>query len=769
MNREVAVVGVLAFALLGCVSDPAVPARTSVAAVGSKKLLTLDDLYDPEKKVDFSGNSAPKLVWLDDTRYLWPRTDPKTKEPDWITVDAVTGKERPFDGAAQTVTLLAQLPGVSADDARALAHEDPGVFARESKTQLFTIEPDLYAYTFGSGEIVRLTDSPEEEEEAALSPDGRSVAFVRGNDLWIAGGKSTSARRLTNDGSEIVLNGKLDWLYQEEVFGRGTFRSHWWSPDSRFLAFLRLDETGVPMYTLVDDVPHAQKVEVSPYPRPGDPNPTVKLAIVDTADAGDAAQANVHWVDLSAYAGIEFLIVDVTWSPDGQIAFQVQDREQTWLDLVVVDPKSGTSKTLFRETSPTWVNMNGSPQWLAGGTFLWLSERTGWKHIYHYRPDGTLIRAVTSGEFEVRTLHGVDAKTSFVYFSGTERSSIGGDGYRVKLDGSGLERLTREEGTHSLGFSPAYSYFVDAWSDVTTPTQVHLCKASGERVRTIEANPVPVLDEYALSKPEFLRVKTRGGFEMEAMLIKPANFDPSVRYPVFQWTYAGPHSQQVQNKWLGSNGMFFHLLSQRGIVVWVCDNSTASGKGTQSERPAYQRLGEPELADIEDGVAWLKSQPWVDASRIGISGWSYGGFMTAYAMTRSKSFAMGIAGGSVTDWREYDSIYTERLMKLPKNNPEGYARTSVTSAAKDLSGRLLLVHGAMDDNVHPQNTWQLVDALQRAGKPFELMLYPKARHGVTNPKQVKHLRMTMLDFIERTLLRPAALAAQQRGAEPTSP
>ncbi len=750
MSRSYFLAFALPFALAACSTDRVVVSEraAATASIQTKKLLSLDDIYDPDKKLDFSGKSPPRLVWLDDGRYLWPRTDPKTKKPDWITVDAATGKERPFDGVAQTVTLLSQIEGVDADEARRMAHDDPKVFARESRTQLFTIESDLYSYTFGAGAIVRLTDTTEEEEEAALSPDGKRVAFVRQNDLYVVGGDPVVERRITNDGGELVLNGKLDWLYQEEVYGRGNYKAHWWSPDSRWLAFLRLDETGVPLYTLVDDVPHVQTVEVSPYPRPGEPNPTVKLAVADTS--GDVA--NVHWVDLSAYASIEFLIVDVAWSPSGELAFQVQDREQTWLDLVVFDPKTGASKTLFRETSPAFVSMNGSPTWLDDGSFLWFSERTGWQHLYHYKPDGTLVRQVTDGKFEVRTLHGVDAKSGTVYFSGTERSHIGSDAYRVKLDGSGRERLTKDEGTHTVAFSPEYTYFVDSWSDVTTPTQVFLHKSSGERVRTIEANPVAALDEYALVKPEFLRVKTKSGFEMEAMLIKPLGFDPNVRYPVFQWTYAGPHAPQVRNAWLGTNGMFYQLLAQRGIVVWVCDNQTASGKGAESVWPGYMNFGVSELADIEDGLAWLKSQSWVDPSRIGISGWSYGGMMTAYALTHSRSFAMGIAGGSVTDWRQYDSIYTERLMKTPKNNPGGYERTSVTAAAKDLSGRILLIHGAMDDNVHPQNTIQLADALQRAGKPFEMMLYPKARHGVTNPKQVKHLRMTMLDFIERTLL-----------------
>jgi dipeptidyl-peptidase-4 len=408
--------------------------------------------------------------------------------------------------------------------------------------------------------------------------------------------------------------------------------------------------------------------------------------------------------------------------------------------------------TLFRETSLTWVDNPGSPHWLADGSFLLASERTGWKHIYHYKADGKLIGPVTTGKWEARTLHGIDEKNGWVYFSGTERSPIGGDAYRIKLDGTGLKRLTEARGTHDASFNPAFTQFVDHWSNVTTPTQVRLHRADGSEVRVIDENRVAALADYKLSTPEFLQVKTRDGFAMEAMLIKPPDFDPSKRYPVFQSTYAGPHSPSVHDAWGGTGNLFLQLLAQKGIVVWICDNRTASGKGAESEWPLYKHFGESELADIEDGVAWLKAQPWVDASRIGISGWSYGGFMTSYALTHSQSFAMGIAGGTVSDWMNYDSIYTERYMMTPEHNKDGYKRTSVTAAAKNLHGKLLLIHGAIDDNVHPQSSMQLAYELQKADQPFEFMLYPKSRHGVSDRALVRHMRGMMLDFIERTLL-----------------
>jgi dipeptidyl-peptidase-4 len=404
---------------------------------------------------------------------------------------------------------------------------------------------------------------------------------------------------------------------------------------------------------------------------------------------------------------------------------------------------------LLHEESKYWIDPDDAkpPVWLNDGSFLWLSTRSGFKHLYLYAADGTLRTQVTSGRWEVRTLHGVDEAGGWIYFSGTERSPIGGDVYRVKPDGEGLQRLSAAAGTHDATFNPPFTHYIDVWSDAATPPQVRLHRASdGGEVRTIAENRVPALAEFALSTPEFLQVPTRDGFVMEAMMIKPRDFDPSRTYPVYQFTYGGPHSQQVVNRWRGSDYMYHQLLAQNGIIVWICDNRTASGKGAESEWPLFRNFGELELRDIEDGIKWLVRQPYVDAARIGIHGWSYGGYMTSYALTHGTTFAMGIAGGTVSDWRDYDTVYTERYMGLPKDNPDGYRRSSPRWSAKDLHGDLLLIHGAVDDNVHLSNTIQFVHELEKADKPFQLMLYPTSRHGVTDPLLVRHLRALMFEY-----------------------
>jgi dipeptidyl-peptidase-4 len=727
-------------------------------AFAQQKLLTIEDIYDPANHGRFGQPAPREITWLNDAEFLRAREQARGRFATSI-VDAITGAERPlFDTSALAAALRAA--GADQADAERATHQRSYTFAPDKSAIVLTLAGDLFYWTLGETAVMRLTATAAAEEEPAISPDGRRIAYVRESNLYVRELDGNRERAITRDGGVRVFNGKLDWIYQEEIYGRGTHRAHWWSPDSRRIAFLRLDDTAVPDFTVVDDVPASQVVEQTPYPKPGDPNPIVRLGIA----AVDGVKT--EWANLADYHPDDLLIVGVDWTPDSrQVVFQAQNREQTWLDLNLADVRGGGVRKVLRETTPAWVSDNGSPTWLKDGSFLWLSERSGWEHLYRYRPDGTLIKQITSGKWEVRTFRGVDEDAGVAYFEGTERSHVGGDVYSVRLDGSRLTRLSRPAGTHAAFFNPSMSMYVGTWSDVNTPPQTRVHRADGTEIRVIDANESPALSEYRLSKPELIQVPTRDGFEMEAMILKPPDFDPTRRYPVFQHTYGGPHAPQVKNAWGGASGLFFQLLAQHGIIVWVCDNRTASGKGAVSAWPAYKRLGELELQDIEDGVTWLKQQPWVDPARIGISGWSYGGFMTSYALTHSRSFAMGIAGGSVTDWQTYDSIYTERYMLTPAHNPDGYRRTAPRAAAADLSGRLLLLHGAMDDNVHVQNTIQLAYELQRAGKPFEMMLYPKSRHAISDPQLVKHHLTLMLDFTLRTLApeRAPALSAAPQG------
>jgi dipeptidyl-peptidase-4 len=725
-----------------------------VPAAAQQRDLTIADIFDPEKHADF-GQPVTGLSWIDDAHYHWPRTDPRTRLTDHLRVEALTGAAEPLFDAGALQSGLRREAGLSEEEARRLAHQSTYVMNGRRTALLVVAADDLFLYEFGPRSLQRLTRTAGTEEEPSFSPDGARVAFVRAGNLWVVDVRRRSERPLTTEGSEDVLHGKLDWVYQEEIYGRGNFKGYWWSPDSRRIALLRLDDRKVPRYPMVDDLSEEPRLENTRYPRAGDPNPIAALAVVD------ASGGRPRFVDFTRYAADEPLLVDVVWSPDSRrVLASVQDRIQSWLDLVAVDADTLRTTVLFREKTRAWVErQENGLTWLRDGGFLWLSERSGWRHVYRHRGDGTLVATVTRGEWDVRTIQAVDA-AGWLYFSGTEHSPIGLDVYRTRLDGtSGPERLSRREGTHTASFNPGSSLFLDTWSDVTTPPQVRLHRAEGAEARVVDASPVPALARYRLSRPELMRVPARDGYPMEAMLLRPPDFDPARRYPVYQHTYGGPQAPQVKNAWQGTTYLFHQLLAQRGVVVWICDNRTASGKGAVSAWPLYRNFGETELRDVEDGVSWLRAQPWVDGGRIGIYGWSFGGYLVSYALTHSRSFAMGIAGGPVTDWRHYDSVYTERYMDLPSRNPEGYRRSAPRLAAADLHGQLLIVHGSLDDNVHPQNTTRFAYELQKAQRPFRLMFYPRSRHGVVEPALVQHLNALKLAFVEETLLgrTPAAL------------
>jgi len=762
------------------------PEATGTAAAQQRALvpLTIDDIYGYEGWRRFNGSPdapmswAPAVgPWLSDTHFLWPDTDAPGNP--WLRVEALTGNSQPLFTTAQLESALLKA-GASAAVARGAAGRRPSTFNTRRDAFVVTIDTDLYLYDIASASATRLTTSPGAKTEITFSPDDRAVAFIEDYNLHVstlrrpglaegraglaegraglAKGRAGLAlqdppteRALTTDGSAELLNGTLDWVYSEELYGRGHYRGYWWSPDSTRIAFIQLDETTVPEYTLADDLPYRPSVERWDYPKAGDPNPVARLGVVTVSGGAPL------WIDTSKYA--DFLLVNVGWAPDSRaVVYQIQNRQQTWLDLNRAEILSGAASTLLRETSEAWVERwqdpSVDPVWLNDGSFLWLSERSGWRHLYHYTAGGSLIRQVSSGEWEIRRMHGLDQTETAVFFDATARSPIGLDLYRINLDGTGLRRLSTQDGRHLPFLNHSRTLFLDSWSDVRTPPQVRLHRTlTGEAVRIVQANPVPALKQYGLPQPELLQVKARDGFVMEAMMIKPPDFDPSKQYPVYQFTYAGPHSQQVVNAWSGSDLVYHQLLAQHGVIVWMMDNRTASGKGMQSAWPLYRNFGEIELRDIEDGLAWLTQQPYVDGSRIGISGISYGGYMTLYALTHSRSFAMGIAEGAVSDWRNYDTIYTERYMGLPKDNAEGYQRSSPRFSAARLSGQLLLIHSTLDDNVHAQNTSQFAYELQKAGKQFQMMLYPRSPHGVGDPQLAPHMRQMMLDFTLKNLLR----------------
>jgi dipeptidyl-peptidase-4 len=689
----------------------------------------------PGQRVIFTGSPATGQIWLSDGEHYW-----QFREGHNYKVNARTGRAVKFFDAEAVASGLAKLPFISAQAAQTLSASIGQGMTPQRDAALLTHDSDLYYIKLDGSGAVRLTRTPGEEELATFSPNGKFVAFVRANNLYVVDVAMQTERALTSDGSELIFNGRADWVYFEEIFNRSR-HAFWWSPDSSRIAFLRFDDGPVRKFTIAHPTDYRASAEVTPYPKAGAANPLASLGLVTVA--GGTPQ----FVDLSNYSETSSLLVRTGWLPDSQSAyFYVQDRAQTWLDVCTVGRDGGEPKCLFRETTKAWVNDPGEPKFLKDGSFLLASERTGWKHFYHFAKDGTLVRPITSGDWEARTLHVIDEENGWVYFSGTRDSHLGENLYRVQLDGTKLERLTPGDGSHRANVDPQGKQFIDACSDSQTPTQVRLFDCNGKLVRTLDTNPVYALEEYRRGKFEHVKIPTSDGATLEGSLLLPPDRDPGKKYPVWFMTYGGPHAPTIGDSW-GTGRVRDEMLAQMGFVVFRADPRSASGKGECSTWTAYRQMGIPELKDIETAIEWLKKKEYVDGERIGMSGHSYGGFMTAFAMTHSKLFAAGIAGAPVTDWRNYDSIYTERYMNTPQENPKGYDDTSVVKAAKNLHGRLLIVHGLMDDNVHAQNSMQLIESLQRADKDFEVMVYPRSRHGIIE----RHYSRLQIEFMKRAL------------------
>lgn len=701
-------------------SQPSQESSTTSQATASvtKKPITREVALGRENRVDFDGSYVGGLRWAPDGRHYFERRDEILQR-----VEAVTDAATPAYDYLSLQKALQDQGGFDEKQAERAARR-PEQMTDEFSAALIRRDSKLYFYDFAASALRQLTDDASGMECRDLSPHATFLGYVTKNNLYTIDTRTGRSTALTDDGADELLNGKLDWVYQEEVYGRGRWSAFWFSPDDARVAYLQLNEGGVPTYTLVDSLDLHPAVETFHYPKPGDKNPTARLGVVSSSGG------QTTWIDLSKYAGTDFLIVRVNWSPKGELYFYVQDREQTWLDLNRGDPATGAMQTLFRDTSGAWVEPLAEPYWLDDGTFLWLSERDGWKHLYHYAADGRLIRRVTGGDWEVSDYHGVDAAGGWVHFSGSRDSAIEPQAYRVPLDGGPIERLTTPGFSHSTQFDSNCRMFIDTFSNRETPTKVYLRQADGKLIRVISENEVPALAEYEIPRTEFVRVAARDGYMMNASMILPPDYDPSKRYPVWIYAYSGPHAPVVGNSWGGGRAALNWYIAAQGYVVWSCDNRTAGCKGAISAWQCYLRFGETELSDVEDGVRWLIDQGIADPERVGIYGHSFGGYMTAYAMTHSKMFKLGISGAPVTDWRQYDSIYTERYMLTPKNNPGGYDTSSVVKAAKDLHGRLVLLHGTADDNVHPQNTMKFIYELQQAGKQFGLMLYPRDTHGI---------------------------------------
>ncbi|MFV0564408.1 MAG: S9 family peptidase [Flavobacteriaceae bacterium] len=620
----------------------------------------------------------------------------------------------------------------------------------ESKIILATNEASIYrrsalgtyyVYDVKAGTLTLISE--EKIQEPTFSPDATKVAFAFKNNLFVKDLISGKTTQVTSDGEKNkIINGITDWVYEEEF---AFVRAFDWNADGTKLAFIRFDETKVPEFSMDvygDALYPAQ--DVFKYPKAGEPNALVSLHIYNlNAEETQTVKVNKTYND--------FYIPRIKWTKNPDVlSAQYLNRNQNELDLWFINAKTQTADLVLAETDKAYVDVTDNLTFLNDNSFIWTSEKDGYNHIYHYAENGTLKNQVTTGAWDVTEYYGYDAKTDRIFYQSVENGSINRDVYAIKLNGRNKTRLSQNTGTNNAAFSADFSVFINTFSSAQTPPEYTLNNsASGKIIKNIKNSNAVLkeLESYNVSPKEFSTINVNGN-SLNMWMVKPANFDASKQYPLLMYQYSGPGSQSVANSWIGTNDYWYQHLAGKGYIVACVDGRGTGYKGAKFKKVTQNELGKYEVEDQIEAAKQLGALPYIDASRIGIWGWSYGGFMSSNCLFKGNDvFKMAIAVAPVTSWRFYDSIYTERYNGLPQDNPGGYDDNSPINHVEKLKGNFLLVHGSADDNVHVQNTMRLVDALIQADKPFEWAIYPDKNHGIYGGNTRLHLYKKMTNFI----------------------
>jgi dipeptidyl-peptidase 4 len=698
-----------------------------------KKRLTWEQLFkSAEPKLT---KSLPNITgWADDDHYLEMKKkdgDDRIKE---YLIEVKSGKDKLYRDMGEY---------------KSIADTNIDLSRPESSNEAFTRmiyqkDNDLYFFDIEKKEFKRLTNTPSEEKNPTLSPDANYVAFTRDNNLFaieIATGKEY---QYTNDATDVIYNGWAAWLYYEEIFGRPThYKAFWWAPDSKNLAFYRFDETLVPMFPIYNSEGQHGSLERTRYPKAGDPNPDVKIGIVPVAGG------NVTWAAFNEkddqYFGTPF------WTPDGkQLLVQWMNRTQDTLLIYGVDPASGSKKPIYLEHQTSWVDFLESLHFTKSGKgFIYTSDKNGWNHIYYHSMDGDRDKQITTGKWAVSGITLVDEKNDKIYFTAKKEVSTNNDFYSVRLNGGDLKRITVGYFSYSINPSPNGKYFIATYSNVATPSKMALYDTKGKLVKELGDSKAKEFDDYRISKTELFCVTTSDGYALPVRWILPTDFDPAKKYPVLIDVYGGPNAASVSNSW---GGLRSQWLAMEGMIQMTIDNRGSGHFGKEGAALMHRNLGKWEMNDYIEIVKWLRTKPFIDSTKVCITGSSYGGYAACMALTAGADyFTHGVAEFSVTDWNLYDSYYTEKVMDTPSDNPEGYKNGSVMTYADKYKGLLYIIHGTMDDNVHMQNSMQLIDKLETLKKHFEFLVYPGGRHGFGGPKAT-HLRNETYRFYYQYLL-----------------
>ena len=604
---------------------------------------------------------------------------------------------------------------------------------------------EYYVYDINDKSLIKVSE--EFVQEPTLSPDASKIAYGYKNNLYVKDLTTGKVEQITFDGEKNkIINGITDWVYEEEF---SFVRAFDWNKDSNQIAFIRFDETSVPEFSMdVYGSDLYQTQQVFKYPKAGETNSIVSLLLYNL----NTKKLSEIKVDKSYN---DFYIPRLQWTNDANVlSAQYMNRHQNELDLWMINTSSKVSKLVLAEKDKAYIDVTFDLTFLKDNSFIWTSENDGFNHIYHYSREGELINQVTNGNWEVTNYYGFNEKVNTIYFQSTENGSINRDVYSIKLNGKSKKRLTKTTGSNSASFSADFTYFINTHSSATTPPEYTLNIAkSGEVVKSIKDNDklAQKIGDYKTSKKEFSTINVNGN-DLNMWMIKPADFDDSKTYPLFMYQYSGPGSQSVANRWNGTNDYWYQMLAQDGYVVVCVDGRGTGFKGAEFKKVTQNELGKYEVEDQIAVAKKLGELPYIDESRIGIWGWSYGGFMSSNALFKGNDvFNMAIAVAPVTSWRFYDTIYTERYMTTPQENPSGYDENSPINHVDKLKGDFLLIHGTGDDNVHVQNTMRMVEALIQADKQFEWMIYPDKNHGIYGGNTRLHLYKKMTNFIHETL------------------
>jgi dipeptidyl-peptidase-4 len=723
------------------------------AQPAGKQQLTIEKIF---AEGGLTGRSPSNIEWSPDGKKVsFVQRDASGEHGALWYVDASTGKKAILVAEEKLATLAPPVSKIKSEREKTWIeryHVAAYHWAPDSQHLLFDSMGQLWYYSLDTGTAVQVTTAPQATGDPKFSPDGKRISYIRDHNVYVrpleagAGEKEITEagnpkikKDQLNAGTktEGLLNGEVDWVYAEELDVRSNY---FWEPGGKHIAFLQMNEQDVPTYPLTDLLDVQASVDHEKYPKPGDPNPEVRLGVVGSEGG------KVRWISLTEDKDI--YISRFGWIRDGWLWAQVLNRAQNKLDLYFVNTDSGKSRRVLEETNPQWIEVNDDFQVLKSGDhFLWSSWRTGFTHLYLYSfdkanplaADAHLERQLENGDYEVSGVDSVDNDAGWVYFTANKDDARDRQLYRVKLDGSGGSRISQEAGTHAADFAGDAKHYVDRFSTLQTPPVMSFCTVGGTCSQFWGSND---LAEYSMVPPKFVEFKADDGTVLYGILWLPENASTAVpaSVPLIINPYGGPHAQDVTNTWRGAFGLFNQILLRRGFAVLTVDNRGMGGRGEKFAAANYHHFGDVELKDQLAALDQaLQQYPIFDRNRLGWWGWSYGGYFTLYTMTHSNRFQAGVSVAPVTNWLLYDSIYTERYMGLPKDNAEHYRTSSPVNTATDLHGKLLEVHGTGDDNVHFQNTVQMAQALINAGKQFDLMIYPGKTHGISGTAASNHL------------------------------